>query len=699
MPEDTAPRAKPIRAAESKRATLAEANALANTVELYSERIAELEFALEDRTYLRLSAEGSREFSRYALGRIAQLCRVMYLKNPLIHRAVNLMRYYVFGQGVTFTARNDGVNAALRAFWDDPKNKKAFTSNAALGKADMNLRTTGNLFCAFFTNPSRGMVRVRTFPFDEVQEILTDPDDRETTWFYRRDWVRNKLDTSTGTTIGELQTTYYPDWRHYIARDSAKRQRKSETEIIDQQEYPDKINGHDVAWDVPVMHVAVGQIGDMRFGVPEIYSALDWARAVKENMEDFATTSRALARWAWNLTVKGGKPALASAKSRLGTTVNTGSVGQGAAEQNPPPLTGSTFLNSEGAAKLEAINTAGARPNANDARGLRLMVAAAVDLPEVMLMGDADVGNLATAKTLDRPTELAITDRQEMWKALLTDVFHFVLRAAVLAPSHPLKGTVEPDEATDEEVIKIADDEQGDGASFDINFPSVLEHDVAQTVTAIVDAATLQGRTSAGVFPDQIISKLLAAAVGVDDIDGMMEKVYPQGDDTPATGNLTPPPTPGIGPGGEPLAIGPGKARENAELTRAIEALRQTILDRNGDSEDLTEVHKCWGHDCASNDYDHQHALITAPLKEKRAHLDSEHGGAVVPASRKGYENEAANRHHEAIHKHVHQYAFGTPSAGEPGAHGPDKAGVGEHSHVDEHAEAVFVKRKTANAR
>jgi hypothetical protein len=545
-------------------ATAREANQLADTVELYQERIAELEFALEDRNWLRMSAESSREFSRDALRRITQLCRINYLKNPLIKRAVNVVRFYMWAQGINFKSRNDDVDALLHAFWDDGKNRQSLTSLQALGKRDTDLMLGGNLFVAFFVNPSTGWTRVRAFPVDEIAEIVTDPEDRDTPWFYKRVWTEQLIDYTGGSVTGEQRKTAYPDWRYAseMAADSAR---------------PTKIGEFVIDWGVPVMHIATGGTSDMRFGVPEVYAALDWARAVKEDLEDYATTKRALARYAWSLIVKGGQPAVAAAKKRLGTTIST-NQGDTLLDRNPPAVTASTFISSDGAAKLDPIRTAGAQANPEEGRALRLMTAASVDLPETILMGDSKSGNLATAKTLDRPTELRIKERQAMWKAIIGDVFTFVIKQAILAPNHPLEGTVEKDPVTEQEVITITGGEGDDALSFDITFPDVLEHDPELTVQAIIDAATLGGSQSAGTLPDRAISKALMNALGWSDTDSLLDDLYPEGDETAPTGNLTPPPAPVL-PGAPP---GGATKKQQEAMLAALRDVRTAALALSG---------------------------------------------------------------------------------------------------------------------
>lgn len=101
------------------------------TVELLQERFAELELALEDTGWMRQSLAGSREFSRDGLTKLIRIARLSYLKNPLIHNGVEVQANYVWGQGVSITAKAAPVNDVIQAFLDDRKNAQEMTGHAA----------------------------------------------------------------------------------------------------------------------------------------------------------------------------------------------------------------------------------------------------------------------------------------------------------------------------------------------------------------------------------------------------------------------------------------------------------------------------------------------------------------------------------------------------------------------------------------
>lgn len=491
-----------------------------------AESYAALELALEDVGWRRLSLQATQEFSREGLRQMAELCRLMALKNPLISRACAVQRNYVFGQGVTATAADPQLNAVLQAWWTDPKNQAALTSHQELQQRDTDLMTDGNLFLALFTNPTTGRVRVRLLPTDEIGEIITDPDDARTPRYYLRSWTATTVDPTTGAPMVSQETAYYPDWR-YTPRTR-----------------PATIGRVPVLWDAPVYHVAPRRVG--RWGVPEVYSAIDWARAYREFLEDWATFTRSLSRFAAKMTTPGGKKGVQAAKAKLASTLTT--AGTGATETNPPPVAGSTLIGAEGYS-YEPIRIGGANVSMDDGRRLLLMVAAGVGLPETFF-GDASVGTLATAQSLDRPTELAMQNRQKLHGDLLLDITEYAIRKAATSPRGPLRGLVrkvervyDADDGTVTETVLWRD---GVDPAITISFPPVVAINVQERMGALT-----AGRELLPDSPEQrrLFAQLALEALGVAEIDSILEAMADALDREPA-----PPTDPTSDPGAQPDA-------------------------------------------------------------------------------------------------------------------------------------------------
>lgn len=463
---------------------------------LLQESLAELELATEDLGWQRTTAEGQIEFSDGGLRRIVALCQLMALKNPLIKRGLALRSAYVWGQGLSITApaAGDGgqdVNAVVQAFLDDEANQVEFSGVDAQITLDHAADTDGNVFFALFTRPMTGRVTVRTVPFMEITDRICDPQDRADVWFYRREYTAGDvIDPATGRTSAQAVTVYYPALGSYPRRPRVP-----------------YIDGREVRWDAPMLHHAEGRPQGWRWGVPPVYAAIDWARAYKDYLGDWATLMRALSRFAFRTSGPGRKQAAARAELAAAPTLDpyTG---------EPRRVAGTVQLGSD--QTFEAIPKTGATIDAESGRPLAVMVAAALDLPVTMLLGDPGLtGARATAETLDRPTELAMQLRQARWGQTIRRVLNHVIDAAVKAPKGPLQGRVTRDD-DGREVVELADE---DDRTIVIAWPDLDEVDVTASVAAIVNA------DATGKVPPLVVARLLLQVLGVGDIDEVLAEI------------------------------------------------------------------------------------------------------------------------------------------------------------------------------
>ena len=71
-----------------------------------------------------------------------------------------------------------------------------------------------------------------------------------------------------------------------------------------------------------------------------------------------------------------------------------------------------------------------------------------------------------------------------------------------------------------------------------MSFPPLLERDVESSVKAIATGATLGGFQKQNVIPEREVSRMILTALGADDVDQMLEELYPEGT-SPAEAALT----------------------------------------------------------------------------------------------------------------------------------------------------------------
>lgn len=457
------------------------------TTLLLQESIAELE--ADNRGWLALDTLGQQlQFTLQGLKEIAASARLNWLANPLIQRAVNVRMFYTWGQGVEVSARDGDINVVVQTFMDDPLNQQVLFGHDARQDKDRAVQLDGNLFLALVTSPLTGQVQLRAVPWAEITRVISNPEDREDRWFYQREWSTVVVDPVTGGIRNEPRKQFYPALGYRPA-----------TRAKSLGQFP-------IAWDSPVLHVRVGGLDGMDFGVSEVYSVLAWARAHKGFLEDWASLAKALSRFAWKGKTRPGRAgAMRQAIEEPGTVPGV----------RGGPGAGQAFVASNDVTDLTPISKAGATLDADSARPLAMMVAAGMDIPYTILMGDADVGNLATAKTLDRPTELAMQSRREMWAGIYRTVLGYVVQEAVRAPQGELRGTIRRDERG-REVLAFAGDVDG---NIDIEWPSILEHDIKELVDALVAADGTRH------VPAEIICRLLLTALGVENVDEVMAEL------------------------------------------------------------------------------------------------------------------------------------------------------------------------------
>ena len=472
--------------------------------DLLTERIAELELALEDIGWIALGGEAMDEFSRDGLTRITRLGRIFYLKNPLVKRGVDVQTQYVWGQGMTIKAADEDINAEIQAFLDNETNRAEVTGKQAQMVKERELQTDGNLFFVLFTNEASGQVRVRSIPFGEIAKVIHNPEDSKEPWYYERSYTREEWDLDSGAFTHKVVTEYFPDWKyHPITKRTT-------------------INHKPVHWDRPVYHVKVGGFSNWTFGVSEVYAAIDWARAYKEFLEDWASITRAYRRFAFKMTGMKSAGEIAAVKGKLDST-----YAKPGAETVPPPLTGSVAFMTEGR-DLEPVRTAGATVSMEDGRRLMLQVCAAQGLPETFY-GDVSVGTLATAKSLNRPTELMMLSRQTLWADIYSELLTYMLMQQVKATGGALrgKGIVEVEEEDGKSEYTLVWNEDVE-AKIDIDFPPIVEHDIDKLIGSIVDAATLKGFGLAGTLDMKNLVRMLLVALGEEDVDETLDLMFPE---------------------------------------------------------------------------------------------------------------------------------------------------------------------------
>lgn len=521
-------------AAEHSVKELAAINAgLQVNVDVMQERLAELELSIENQGWMRSGGE-VWDFNRSFLVRYVNYARLMFMKNPLINRGVWVQTFYVWALGWSVDCVDDKVLKVINAYMTDPKNATLFTQNS-LFDLENTRQVTGNLFFVHFTNKTTGRVRTRRVDFEEVTDIIYNPQDRTEPWFYVR--------TMNGIN-GRTETAVYPDINYNPTNHAI--------DPLIMMKWPANVA---VSWNDPMSSHKTGGFGTMKYGMPEVFAALDWAAGYKQFLEDWATLMRAYARIAMKMSGNNKKD-IPGAKSKL----EVGRAGNMASN-----TASGGWMVSSGGVELSAVKTSGSTTSAEEGYSIKLMVAAAMGIPGTFF-GDADVGNFATSATLDRPTELKMVARQGLWRSDLISVFSYVVLQAAQCPAGKLSLAGYDVEEFVDEVEKVlyyhvvSPDGKPDDADIrtqiNIDFPSILERNVTERVRGVIGALTLNGNLPTDVLPDRkFMARTLLDALGLDpaQVRAELNEMFPTGSTVPPI--LPPPPPSGPFGGGAPTEV------------------------------------------------------------------------------------------------------------------------------------------------
>ena len=446
------------------------------------------QLAAEDKGWMSLSGDTINDISHETLIANANKVRAFSQMNPLLKRGKTIRAGYVFGDGVTITARSDGKQAGTQDvatvidnFLEDPRNLAAAFSTNAQHSCEYDLYDDGNVFRGHWVNPMNGEVQVRQISFEEISTIRTRPGDPMVPQYYLRSW-------SFTNQNGRLQQrkAWYPDLRHApVAR-------------------PKTIDGIPVMWPgknypgfgtgAAIYHMKVNEIGRHRiWGIGDGYAAMPWASAYTDFITDWARLMNTLSKIGYHMKGTGGRDQLA----RTAAQAQHGGAG------------GMTY----GSFELEAPNIRGASFDADSGRPLAALVAAALGLSVTVLTADpGSTGARAVAETLEPPMKNEMKARQRVHVSYFRAVCEFVIQQAVLAPRGPLTATVL--HRDEQRVVEFRD---ATDPNVDVYMPDLENPDL----TVLVEAITKADAT--GKLPPIETLKLLLRAFGYDDIATIVE--------------------------------------------------------------------------------------------------------------------------------------------------------------------------------
>lgn len=456
------------------------------------------------------------EFTRWGIQQIILICRLYYLKNPIPRRLTDVIAQYVFARGFDITTDDETANGVIKQIM---QNNVKTLGHVALTAQQRSKLTDGNLFWIYFTDKGTGECRERLIDATEIQDIWTDPDDSDVPQYYQRIWTSRAHSPEDGASATRTNQAWYPA----IDFDPAAK--------------PAMIKGYPVMWDSPIYHRKVGTVGKWLFGCPPMYPMLAWAKESRHYLESCASVAQSLAQFATVVTTKGGQQAIEGIKQSMQTQVGPGSP---IYDTNPEAVAGGGFVSGPGTT-LKAFSTQGAGLDPEKVRRYLLCCCMVYGMPETFL-GDVSTGNLATATSLDRPTETVFLSIQEEWIEDLTIRMGYMLSRSASAPGGKLREAAAgaqvrivaaprylSETPSGARVWKFREAKKApDVIEVRVQFPAIREGDLSLLVKAGVEAMTLDNKGGQVVGIDEKAGVLwLMKQLGIENAEELIGKMYP----------------------------------------------------------------------------------------------------------------------------------------------------------------------------
>ncbi|HUU60004.1 MAG TPA: phage minor head protein [Phycisphaerae bacterium] len=505
----------------------------------------------EDQGWRNIGALGGDgyELSAATLSDARRKCLDLWRVDPTIARAAKLLKSATFGNGgIRPSCVDVRCQDVADALWDDAGNSRVLFGREAMELTNLLLMLEGERFLTLSTSLADASVRLADIPAGQIVEIVPYPNNARRPLLYKREWYRRTWNAVRGEwkTGTKKESEFFRDWSCF---DLEALEEDGEDEALS------LIRGcAGLVEDSVVYQVRVNTVG-LR-GVPEVWRALDWARAHASALSDMATYVKAQSMFAWKKKVK--------------TKVQ--SYIEDAARQlaSPAPGTGSFQIENQNV-DLQPIST-GTGQQANQqatARQLFLEVIRSVGVGGEHYYGDASTGNLATASAMELPAIWDIGDRQELFTELFVNVTLF---AITWCRDHPFDNWAKLPQRVDTTV--------------DVDFPPPQPR--TPEATAVILGAL--GAASGLLIDEQEASFQAYLALGCDDIEEIMERQYPPEEkledqdpiialepgELPPDDVMAPPPPPGPPPP-PPAPVAPMAEARSARRSFAAEVQVRVI--------------------------------------------------------------------------------------------------------------------------
>lgn len=344
--------------------------------------LSEVIFAIEDEDWLPLGQRLEEEVPLETVQKYSELSRALVSVNPLVKNAVAVRTAYIWGKDVEYT----GIELTNNIF-KSLQNQRYLFSAEAVVENEKALATDG----VFVFLADKGKKTGMRVPLTQITDVLSNPDNQEEIWFYKRSWTHNIMHDN-GNTQAVERNVWYPTDMYAESGETLK---------------PSKIDDVETDFTKVIIDHRVNAQTGWRFGLPDTMAVVFWAKAHKTFLEDQAALVKSYSRIAFKATVE--QPE--GVKNAATQLVNSNDQEAGG------------IVAMAAGSNLQAVGRTAGSVDFEAGKPLAGYVAAGLSVPLADVLADGSESNRSGAESLDKSKLAIMKSRQDSWKMFFQRLF------------------------------------------------------------------------------------------------------------------------------------------------------------------------------------------------------------------------------------------------------------------------------------
>ena len=350
--------------------------------------------------------QSERDLTPLSQERMIEIAHWLVETNPLARSIIRKFRDFLAGEGISWVAKDDKVDAVILKFWDDPVNN----FSRKLPQKIQQLFQYGEQCYPAFVSENAGNVRLGYVDPANIKEVVADPDNCEV--------LLGVSLKSRGNKKGKRYKIIW-DTDEEIASPAGAVLRESFT-------------------DGQCFYLAINNVSNSVRGRSELLSSADHLDAYEQFVFDRLDMRGQINAFIWDTTIEG----------KTQEEINE------IAKTMPPPKRGTEFFHNE-RVKREAVTPDLKADDASaDARLAKNHILAGHGFPPTWFAEGVDV-NRASAAEMEPPTLKMMTMAQRVVKDMISDMVRYQIRKKIEAGE--LEEEIEIEEGGEKKIIKAVD--------------------------------------------------------------------------------------------------------------------------------------------------------------------------------------------------------------------------------------------------